>query len=234
MDRPVLGTGWTRRVVVGALASVLGIMAFAPSAAAATRTKVRKPGPPRVLLLGDSITAGYQDRAATALAALGYRVTKAGVGGRSLLDANMCRAGQAYIWADTVDPDIVVVQALGNYAQLVGGGMPACTPAVVPGTKPFFRRWRTAARLNQKVFTKRKARVLWILGPVTSPPKLVPPLNDIYRRVAGTKAEIVDAWSNFGGSTYNASLHIWDGVHLNETGSQRLANLVVTAIRRPA
>ena len=40
----------------------------------------------------------------------------------------------------------------------------------------------------------------------------------------------MDAWSAFGGFTYNPGLHVADGVHLSQAGQDRLAALVVAAV----
>ena len=119
--------------------------------------------------MGDSITKSYQDEAAASLRAKGYVVTLEGFPGRSLLDVNMCKAGEAHGWLDLVDPDVVVFQAIGNYGLLTAGGIPPCSPAVVSGSTAFFRKWKSAASLNQRTLTKRKARFLWILNPVDQP-----------------------------------------------------------------
>jgi lysophospholipase L1-like esterase len=63
-----------------------------------------------------------------------------------------------------------------------------------------------------------------------SGPSVMPTLNDLYREVGGRKTGFVDAWSAFGGSTYNAALHVADGLHLNAAGRQKLADLVVAAV----
>jgi lysophospholipase L1-like esterase len=57
----------------------------------------------------------------------------------------------------------------------------------------------------------------------------VPGINDIYRKNARRRAAVIDAWTGFGGSTLNPSLHT-DGLHLSATGKQRMADLVVRAI----
>jgi lysophospholipase L1-like esterase len=61
---------------------------------------------------------------------------------------------------------------------------------------------------------------------------VVPQINAIYVRVAATnpaQASTIDAWTAFGGSTFDQSLHS-DVEHLSPTGAQLLANLVVAAV----
>ena len=215
---------WIRGTVVG-LVSLAVVAVCALPAGAATRT----PGPRRVLLVGDSITVSYQDEAAAMLRAKGYQVRLAGFPGRSLLDVNMCKASEAHYWSSSFDPDVVVYQAIGTYGLLTGGGIPPCLPSVTPGSVPFFRKWKSAANLNQRAFTAR-ARFLWILNPQTAPAKNTAALNTIYRDVAQGKAGLIDGWTAFGGATFDPQWRIWDGVHLNQAGQTRLANLVVAAI----
>ena len=52
----------------------------------------------------------------------------------------------------------------------------------------------------------------------------------LYRGLAGAKAGLVDAWTVFGGSMYNPAFHVADGTHLNQTGQDKLASLVVAAV----
>jgi lysophospholipase L1-like esterase len=113
---------------------------------------------------------------------------------------------------------------------LVGGGMPKCKPEVVKGSRAFFSKWKSAARVNQRLLTRDGARFLWVLNPQTSPSLITADINAIYRSVAPGTAGFVDAWTSFGGSRYNPDLHVWDGVHLNQAGQQRLADQVVAAI----
>ncbi len=182
-----------------------------------------------MLLVGDSITVSYQDQAAALLRAKGYQVLLAGFPGRSLLDLNMCRASEAHYWAKSFHPDVVVYQAIGTYGLLTGGGIPPCAPPLTPGSTAFFRKWKKAAGLNQRAF-KAPARFLWILNPQTVPASNTAALNAIYRDVAQGKAGLIDAWTSFGGATFDPRWRIWDGVHLNEAGQTRMANLVVAAV----
>jgi lysophospholipase L1-like esterase len=187
-----------------------------------------------VLLVGDSITRDYSEVATPLLESKGYQVIYAGVPGRSILDSNECTGIGARLYLQLFDPDVVVMQYTGNYGLLASGGIKPCEPVVQLATKPFFRQWKKAARINQAILTKRKARFLWILNPVVAPQydptrTLVPGINDIYRKISKKKAGPIDAWTAFGGSVLNQSLHT-DGLHLSASGKQRMANLVVGAV----
>jgi lysophospholipase L1-like esterase len=217
--------GWGVRVAAVALLSTLIATASAVPAGAADRVKVRRPGPLRVLLVGDSFTARYQDAAAEALRSKGYQVFPGGVEGTGLLDANQCRGRYAYALLTLVDPDVVVFTSVGNYIIL-----PHCSPTVAYASKQFFRKWKTAARITQRALTRKAARFLWVLAPAGRANTMVPRLNEIYRKIAGKRAGVIDAWTAFGGATYQPALHEADGNHLNAAGSQRLAALVVAAV----
>jgi lysophospholipase L1-like esterase len=200
----------------------------APTAGAATRDRLRRAGPRRVLLVGDSITISYQSLAAARLQAKGYVVIKAGVGLTGLLDEGRCRGEYANALAAAHDPDIIVYEHVTNYQS-----WPACKNTGPYLSKKYWKRLKGAARLTQKPFLKRKARFLWMLMPQTnlsSGPSVIPTLNNMYRQVGGKKTGFVDAWTAFGGPTYHASLHIADGLHLNATGQQKLADVVVAAV----
>jgi lysophospholipase L1-like esterase len=193
--------------------------------------KHRKPGPVRLLLVGDSITVNYQGVAASLLARKGYQVTQAGYPRSGLLDADLCDGRHARELLAYADPDVVVFEANGNYA-LAGGPVP-CPPVVAPGSTEWYRRWKAAARLNQNILTSNGAKFLWVLNPsVSSEPKRsrLPRINAIYRRLAGKRARLVDAWRNFGGTTFDQRLR-YDDQHLNAAGAKRLSFLIVLAVR---
>jgi lysophospholipase L1-like esterase len=221
------------RSIVLAACVCLALVVTATPAGAANRAKVRKPGPLRVLLLGDSITVGYQGTAAAKLAAKGYQVTVAGVRGSSILDVNECRGKAARLLLKAVDPDVVVFENTGNYGLLTYLGLPPCKPVLTKGSARFFAKWEKAAKVNQAALMRKGARFLWILNPTVSaahdPPRtLIPTINAIYRRIA-PPGGVIDAWSAFGGSTYNAGLHT-DGLHLSAAGITKMSDLVVAAV----
>lgn len=160
--------------------------------------KHRKPGPVRVLLVGDSITVNYQRAAASLLSLKGYQVTQAGFPGSGLLDSDICNGRHAQNLLQYADPDVVVFEYNGNYA--IAGGAAACPPGVAVGSRDWYRQWKAAARLNQKILTSKGADFLWVLNPtVKSEPKrsMIPKINAIYRELAGKRARLVDAWGGF-------------------------------------
>jgi lysophospholipase L1-like esterase len=220
---------WTGALVVAC--SVFTLALSPPPVDAAAR---RKPGPLRVLLIGDSITGNYGPSAALRLRLKGYQVTIASTAGSGLLDENHCRAGYARAQRKLAKPDIVVMQSAGNYKVLERFGVASCPPDVKYGTPEFYARWEKAARKNQKVLSRRGTRFLWILNPVVAPNidpgrKIIPRLNEIYRRLAPPNG-VADAYTAFGGATYDPSLRQPDGLHLNAAGASLMADVVVRAI----
>jgi hypothetical protein len=213
-----------------ASAALVGTVAPAP-AGATTMAPDRQPGPLRVLLVGDSMTFNYEAAAKPLLAAEGYQVTLMGIAGSSLLDHGVCDGVFAKGLLKSYRPDIVVYEANGNYANRVNAGVPVCQPAKPYGSAAWLRRWRNSAALSQRILTRRGAAFLWIEPPsVNSEPKadVLPELNAIYRGLGPT----VDAWTAFGGPTFDQSLR-YDDQHLNQQGAAKLAHLVVTAIGPP-
>lgn len=208
-----------RRALAGALVVFAVIGGLATNAGAVDRAKTRRPGPVRVLLMGDSITDSYQARVAELLD--GYAVTGAGVKGSGLLDPGAPAGPRAVALRKLVDPDIVVVEYTGNYRV---GQVPAY------GSAKFLRQWATATRRVSQVFRAWGARVVWVQVPAAAQSgfvTVIPQLNPIYR----AQGETVDAWTAFGGATYNAGLHVPDGLHLNSAGVDVLARVIAEQVR---
>ena len=212
------------RATLTGLVALGAIVVFAvPAGAAVDREKVRRAGPLRVLLVGDSITASYQDEAALALRAKGYEVLAFSKGSTGLLDATWCK-GQYALMLESFDADVVVYENVGNYAG------PHCSPTTERESGGFYRQWRRSALRSERVLSRNGARFLWMLNPACAHDgytEVVPRLNQIYGSL-GT--ETVDAWDAFGSWTYNPRLHDDQGLHLNQAGQQLMAATVVTAV----
>jgi lysophospholipase L1-like esterase len=201
----------------------LVLVATIALAASPAGAKARTPGPLRIILVGDSITVSYQDEAAAALRAKGYEVTSAGIAKTGLLDASFCR-GQFARAMLNLEPDVVIYENIGNYAA-----SPPCKLVTYP-SESFYKQWAASARRSQRILTRKGARFFWVLNPASANPgyaPIIPRINAIY---AGLRASTLDAWSAFGGTQYNASLHDSDGVHLNQAGQDRMAALITQAV----
>jgi lysophospholipase L1-like esterase len=213
------------------VAAVAGSLVAGPGSPAGAAK--RPPGPLRVLLVGDSLTGNYGPVAAQRLRAKGYEATVVSVRGGGLLDADKCKGKYARKLVKAHRPDVVVYQSKGNYNLLGHVGVRPCRPQVAYGTADFYSRWQKAAAKNETALTKKGARFYWILNPSTDPrfdPSgfIIPELNRIYRKLR--PFWVIDAWTPFGGATYDPDLHQADGLHLNAAGSALMADLVVARI----
>jgi lysophospholipase L1-like esterase len=214
-----------RTVVAGAIACVCVGAMWPNAVAGAAGPTEPEAAPLHVLLVGDSITGSYQDEAAAALRARGYEVTVDAIGGSGLRDLFACH-GRRPKALRRLDADVVVYQSIGVY-----GMRPRCS-ATPRGTPRFYAQWENEAEAAQRILTRNGARFLWILNPQTEPPWAVDRFNAIYQTTAGADdgTELIDAWSAFGGATYNPAFHLPDGIHLNQAGQSLLAQLVVDAV----
>ncbi len=217
--------GRIRTVMAGAITCMCVAALWPNAVAGAADSAEPEPAPLHVLLVGDSITMSYQDEAAAVLRARGYQVTVDALGGSGLRDLFACH-GRRPKALRRLDADVVVYQSIGVY-----GMRPRCS-ATLRGTPRFFRQWENEAAMAQRILTRNGARFLWILNPQTEPPWAVDRFNAIYQTTAGADddTELIDAWSPFGGATYNPALHDPDGIHLNQAGQSLLARLVVDAV----
>lgn len=204
-----------------------------------TDAKVRKPhtGPIRVLLIGDSITVSYQARVAELLGA-GYAVTGGGVGGTGLLDLGICDGARAKALLKQVDADIAVVEYTGNYGAVSyapgyqGSAAATCLPGETWGSKQWHKRWKASATKMRNKLASKGGRVMFVLVPTTTRAGFAPLISTLdanYRKVA--RADVVDAWTAFGGSTFDASLHTSDGLHLSPAGVERMAQTIVAKVQ---
>jgi lysophospholipase L1-like esterase len=210
-----------RRIGTAVFAALMAIGTTAAPAGAGANS--RPPGPLRVLLVGDSITVNYEDEAAAMLRAKGYQVTVRGLGGWGMRDRSSCK-GQYARALEQLRPDVVVVQSSGNY-----GMYPRCNRTEF-ATPTWFNQWRTEATRTQRILSRKGARFHWLLTPMVSASMkqvVVPMTNAIYESVA--TEPVIDAWSDFGGWTYDAALHS-DSIHLNQAGAERMADLVVETV----
>ncbi len=186
----------------------------------------RRPGPTRVLLVGDSIGDQYAMEAQDALADRGVEVSMWAVWGKGLLDADL-RDGSwfASLVAD-VDPDVVVLENVGNYNSPEFGDPVADSPE-------FYAAWDDAVRRDVAIFGSAGATVVVVKGPKSAAEPFAsrtPVINALYDQVPGVV--LVDGWAALGGEVFDPDLHWADGVHLTEAGAARLADAVVATIDR--
>ncbi len=190
----------------------------------------RVQGPPRVALIGDSITGQYGIRAKQLLEHAGYAVLISYGGGEGLLDAAWCQAQWATWMANNYDPDFVVFENLGNF-----GWAPKCDPTVTRNSAEFFADWEASARLHSQVFTDRGVSVSWILNPQVPPGGLhdsIAGINAIYSTIAADDplVDTIDLYSPFGGDEAGCTMRAPDCTHLDDVGEQMFADEVNAAL----
>ncbi len=190
----------------------------------------RLPGPPRLALVGDSITAAYTDYLKPVLEAEGYAVMEDGVPGAGLLDANECNGALASNIVASQDPDTVVWDSFGNF-----NGFPPCNPSLVADSPAWVAAWQTAAVTDSTVMTAKGASLYWVIG-AASP--LAPWTNRIlqgnsdYLAIAAHTPNVyaIDMYTAFGGATPNLSLRYADRLHLSPAGDQLVTSVIVHSI----
>jgi hypothetical protein len=189
----------------------------------------RRSGATRVLIVGDSLTyqSGLPGKAM--FAAAGYDAFIDGVAGSGLLDADRADG----TWLDPLvallDPDIVVIEFVGNYRAET-----AVDPSVERGSPAFLTQWQAAAQRLVRHAAVRGAAVDWVLSPpmlTITPFAFEPFLNAGYRALIGVG--LIDAFTPFGGPGFDADYRGWDSVHLNDRGSALLSMLELSGLRHP-
>lgn len=202
----------------------------------------RRSGPPRVALVGDSVTENYQEIAKQQLESRGYQVYKHGLAGAGLQDAAWCKGQLANTVVTNDDPDIVVFESMGNYGKFA-----KCNSTISYNTPAFVSAWNSVAKQYDTIFTSKGATLYWVVAPQvpTSDPilaersQVITALNAYYPNLvaANSKSKLINAYQPFGANPPNCSLRD-HGVtsagyclHLNISGEQLLSNLVNSAIK---
>jgi uncharacterized protein len=194
--------------------------------------------PVRVWVAGDSL--GTQ--LAAALVPMLRRTRVFEVSSESHTSTGLCRP-DFYDWPEavrtamhTADPDVVVIMLGANDTQDVweeGHWIAYGTPAWVRAY-----RGRVAEVIDQ-MLDHGVHRVYWVGLPIMAQSwrnEKVALINGIYKDEAARHAgrvRYVDAWSTFAaGGGYTSWGRMGDGVHFTSAGEQRLAEVVLGAIKR--
>lgn len=202
----------------------------------------RRVGPPRIALVGDSVTANYQEIAKQQFESRGYVVYKHGLAGAGLQDAAWCKGQLANSVIANDDPDFVVFESMGNYGKFA-----KCDGTVEYNTPSFISAWKTVTKQYDSIFTSKGAKLFWVIAPqvVTTDSGLaernqvISAINGYYPSLAAANSRTytIDAYTPFGGNPPNCSLRD-HGVtssgyclHLNISGEQLLTSLVTSAVK---
>jgi hypothetical protein len=228
---PRMGVRWLLvvAVVVAAVAVPIGVLHSRPA---------------RVELMGDSLMLGAAPDVSTDLGLEGDRVDASlAVDGAGLLDNSPDWLDKARTVVARFDPDIVVVEYVGNYGTF-GGPIPGVTVY----SPAFFRDWAVRSQRLEDILTSRGATVYWVIGPPIAPRVAavgVQRLDAIYehlRAPAGGRPPLIDITGAVTGGTgrYRLSLpgpggrpipvHRPDGVHFTRYGDALMARAIAQAI----
>lgn len=230
--------------LVGALAGCLAGEAAAPEAGE------EDVAPPRVLLVGDSLTFMGATALQAAFRERGIEPELHAIPGSGLLEAGP----QVYDWmsvltdlVDDLDPDLVVAEFAGNYGEPYATG--ADGRPVLPDGDAFLEAWAEATDEAIERLGAGGARVAWVLAP---PTRLgVPSLDARYAAVRRLYEErIARRWPDVqlvdwavpltedgayaetlpGEDGRPVAVRDDDGLHLTEEGSRRVAEHTVEQV----
>lgn len=195
------------------------------------RTCERRPGPPRLVLIGDSLM--YQATPATeaVFRPRGWEVSGNAIPGSGLL---LTAPGETVpAWerrsrelVEEVDPDVVIATFIGVYFTQDGSDGPAL------GSEEMRKAWAASFRRVDAVLRSRGATVWWTLvPPIRDSPWREQALlvNDVARAEAPRRT--IDAYNEFGGDgPWDPTDRDPDGTHFDATGNARFAQLLVDTV----
>ena len=212
-----MGTRHTRYVLVGV------------GAASAVGLGVAMLVPPRVLLVGDSITGQYAPAAAAELRDRGYDPVVRAYPGVGLLDRSPRIDAPALIRADLAKttPSSVVAEFSGDY-----GIADPPLPGVPLGSHAFVSAWKAQADALTHEVRGRGASLLWLLAPppVRGSTGTDMGLAALYEQERRPGVGVVDPAPVFARYEVNGDLHAPDGRHVSAAGSALVARLVAERV----
>jgi hypothetical protein len=198
----------------------------------------------QVLCIGDSLT--YQSSAALKadLSARGFAPQVIGIGGSGLLDTKVNWASIANREVSELNPDVVVVEFIGNY------GIFGTRPGIADKTPAFYSAWAAAAQQLEDILTSRRAQVYWVVGPPVERPAdqaKITALAHIYENLHApntrTKHPLtIDAIKPFSDATGGyaeylpgpngapVQIRLPDGTHFTLAGIARFGQVVAQAV----
>jgi hypothetical protein len=184
--------------------------------------------PPRVLLIGDSISAQYAPVAANSLRHHGYHPIVRVYPGVGLLDRGPRINISQDIRADlhSARANIVVAEWSGNY------GLADPPLAVAPlGSAAFYAAWAQAVRSLTHDATAEGAKLIWVVAPrpVQGDPTESDRLAVIYQQQQRRgKVSVLDTRPAF--MAFEGAVYAPDGHHLSIPGAALMTQLVAHRI----
>ena len=207
--------------------------------------------PKTVLCIGDSLTSGAALVLTDQLQARGFYPVVHAIPGSGLLDTKVNWSDQARQLVGQFDPDVVIVEFIGDY------GLLGERPGVAPNSQKFFTQWASAAQRLEDILASRGAQVYWVLGPPVAQPvgeRELSELDYIYQALHAPNTRTgrpltIDAVRPFSapGTGFSeflpdaqghpVQIRTPDGTHLTMAGdllfAQTMANAVASGPSRP-
>jgi hypothetical protein len=228
--RPGTGRWIVVLIVIGAIAAIV----LVPRALAHRK----------VLAIGDSLTAQSASVLAADLQAKRFDPEVHAISGSGLLDTKIDWANQTASLVKSFDPDIVVVEFIGDY------GLFGTRPGVDLRSPQFYAEWAAAAQQVEDILTSRGAQVYWVLGPPVAQlggEQEVLEIDHIYQSLRAPNTPsgrplTIDAVTPFStpGGGYSeffpgpggtpVQVRAPDGTHFTEAGVERFAATIADAI----
>jgi hypothetical protein len=187
---------------------------------------------PRVLLVGDSITAQYGAVAAGQLGRDGYHATVDAYPGLGLLDRGPHLDIVPILQNDlrTTAPDQVAAEFSGDYGL---ANPPA--PGVTLASPAYFEAWARAVQSFEQSVRQRGARLIWVIPPrPLRNPASADRLAAIYGAQSAPRIAVLDTGPVVRADEVNGDLHAPDGAHLSAAGSSLVASMIVRRVERDA
>lgn len=220
-----------RRLGVRAVVLAGGVAAQSDVVAQTGRSCDRRPGPPRLVLIGDSLMYQATTAVDEAFAARGWDTIGNAIPGSGLLltapgetvPAWEKRAPQIL---EEADPDVIVLTFIGVYFPTEG------SEELALGSPEMREAWTKAFRRLDALLQARGASVWWTL---------VPPIREepwreqalLVNEIARTEApgRVIDAYEEFGGDgPWDPTDRDPDGTHFDAAGNQRFAELIADTV----
>jgi hypothetical protein len=198
----------------------------------------------KVLLIGDSLMQSAGAAATGDLQRQGFQVQVAAYFGTGLLDTKFDWLGRMRQLVAQYQPDIVVVEFVGNY------GLFGTRPGIADMTPQFYAAWAAAAQQATDILSSNHAQVYWVLGPPMAKPAMEAKLRTLDEVYQGLRAPssparrplFVDEVKPFsdaqggylpsvvGPDGKPIPLRQSDGLHLTPAGTQRFADAITATV----
>jgi hypothetical protein len=185
--------------------------------------------PPRVLLIGDSITGQYGPSAAATLRHHGYDPVVSAYPGVGLLDRGPRIDAPAVLShkLGAIHARVVVAEFSGNY-----GIVDPALPGVTAGSGAFLAVWQDEVASLTHQGTQDGAYLIWLLAPppIRGSATVSDQLSTVYERTQKGRVTALDPSPAVALLDRNGDLYGPDGRHLSDNGVTLIAHLVARSV----